>query len=163
MEHSTLDIRPVQPADNAALAFIIRTTLKEFGANHPGTVYYDETTDRLSEVFKAPGSFYHVAELGDVIVGGAGIYPTTGLPPGTCELVKMYLLPVARGSGLGKLLLETNIEKARQLGYSHMYLETMPELTSAIPLYEKYGFEYLDGALGESGHFGCAIHMLKAL
>jgi putative acetyltransferase len=44
-----------------------------------------------------------------------------------------------------------------------MYLETMPELTIAVPMYEKNGFQYLEAPLGNSGHFGCAIQMLKQL
>ena len=44
-----LSIRPIQPADNPVIAKIIRDTLAEFGANHPGTVYYDPTTDALFE------------------------------------------------------------------------------------------------------------------
>lgn len=44
-------IRPIQPSDNTFIAKIIRDTLAEFGANHPGTVYYDPTTDALYELF----------------------------------------------------------------------------------------------------------------
>ena len=40
-------LHPIQPSDNAAIAKIIRDTLTEFGAAHPGTVYYDKTTDTL--------------------------------------------------------------------------------------------------------------------
>jgi putative acetyltransferase len=39
----------------------------------------------------------------------------------------------------------------------------MPELVNAIPMYEKSGFTYLDGPMGNSGHFGCAIRMIKTL
>jgi putative acetyltransferase len=163
MSTSEIIIRPIQASDNAALANIIRRTLEEFGANHPGTVYYDESTDRLSEIFEANGSCYFVAEKEDVLLGGAGIYPTEALPNGVCELVKMYLLPIGRGTGLGKKLMEKCLNKARELGYQKVYLETMPELTSAIPMYEKFGFRYLDAPLGNSGHFGCAIQMLKLL
>ncbi|MCU0396405.1 MAG: GNAT family N-acetyltransferase [Chitinophagaceae bacterium] len=163
MEFKTFTIRPIAPADNAALASIIRRTLEEFKANHPGTVYYDDDTDRLSEVFMQPGSWYFVAEQEGSIVGGAGVFPTPGLPDGTCELVKMYLLPQARGTGLGKFLLHRCFEKAHELGYTRMYLETMPELTRAIPMYEQEGFRYLDGPMGNSGHFGCAIQMIREL
>ena len=163
MEFKTFTIRTIAPADNAALASIIRRTLEEFKANHPGTVYYDDETDRLSDVFEQPGSWYFVAEQDGSIVGGAGVYPTPGLPDGTCELVKMYLLPQARGTGLGKFLLHRCFDKALQLGYTHMYLETMPELTRAIPMYEQEGFRYLDGPMGNSGHFGCAIQMIREL
>ncbi|MFN3301092.1 MAG: GNAT family N-acetyltransferase, partial [Sediminibacterium sp.] len=93
-------IRPIEPADNKAIATIIRTALTEFGANKPGTVFYDDTTDHLYELFTAePQSGYFIALQDGVIVGGAGYYPTEGLPDGTCELVKMYLNAAARGMG----------------------------------------------------------------
>ena len=75
MEH-TYFIRDILPEDNAGLAIIIRQTLKEFGANKPGTVYYDESTDHLSAVFTKKGSCYFVVTVDGVLVGGAGIFPT---------------------------------------------------------------------------------------
>src|SRR3954467_14429141 len=99
-------IRVITPADNAAIAQIIRDSLAEFGANKPGTVFFDETTDHLYELFQQPGTLYLIAEVEDSILGGAGIYPSPGLPDRTCELVKMYLRTQARGKGLGKLLID---------------------------------------------------------
>jgi putative acetyltransferase len=92
-------IRKIIPDDNAALAIIIRTSLKEFNANKPGTVYFDETTDHLSDVFKTKRSAYYVIEKDGKIAGGGGFYPTEGLPSNTCELVKMYLAKEYRGKG----------------------------------------------------------------
>ncbi|AXY78353.1 GNAT family N-acetyltransferase [Paraflavitalea soli] len=158
-----VQIRTIEPADNAALAIIIRNTLTEFGANHPGTVYYDSTTDALHTLFQTPGSIYYVAIVNDQLMGGAGIFPSDGLPEGTCELVKMYLLPAARGLGLGKLLIDKALDFAREAGYRQVYLETMPELRKAVSVYEKFGFQYLPGPLGNTGHFGCDIWMLKKL
>lgn len=161
---SDIHIRPLEVRDNAALAQIIRNTLVEFGANHPGTVYYDEETDRLHSVFSAaPRSAYFVAEAGGRLLGGGGIYPTPGLPEDTCELVKMYLLPEGRGLGLGRKLIEHCIETAKEKGFSRIYLETMPELKQALNTYAKLGFHYLDGPMGSSGHFGCELWMLKEL
>ena len=156
-------IRTIARGDNKALATIIRNTLTEFKANKPGTVYYDETTDHLSEVFKIDGSIYFVAELNGEIIGGSGIYPTANLPEGTCELVKLYLSSKARGKGLGKTLLQKCIATAKEMGYKKIYLETMPELTIAIPMYEKLGFTYLPAAQGNSGHTGCDVWMIKEL
>lgn len=158
-----INIRAIRQADNVVLSKIIKNTLVEFKANHPGTVYYDASTDTLSDIFKTPHSYYFVAELNDEIVGGGGIYPTDGLPIGTCELVKMYLLPQGRGTGIGKMLIENCIAKAQVLGYTKIYLETMPELKQALGIYAKYGFEYLKAPLGNSGHTGCALWMLKNL
>ena len=161
MENIT--IRSIRQSDNPFLSKIVKDTLAEFGANHPNTVYYDPTTDTLFEVFLAPRSHYFVAELNGEVVGGGGIYPTDGLPEDTCELVKMYLLPNARGLGLGRTLIEKSIEWAKNAGYKQIYLESMPELKKALQVYAKFGFEYLPGPMGNSGHTGCSLWMLKKL
>lgn len=158
-----IQIRTIQPSDNPTLARIIRTTLAEFGANHPGTVYFDPSTDQLFELFLQPGSCYYVAFLNGEMVGGAGIFPSNGLPKGTCELVKMYLLPAARGIGLGKKLIQMALAFAEQNNYEQVYIETMPELQQAMKVYEKFGFQYLEGPMGNTGHTGCKIWMLKTL
>lgn len=156
-------IRPIQPTDNKALAIIIRNALAEFGANKPGTVFYDETTDALYELFQTPGSFYFVAHEDQQILGGGGIFPTDALPDATCELVKMYLHKDARGKGAGRQLIECCLNWAKEYGYKQVYLETMPELQQALKVYELFGFNYLDAPLGNSGHFGCDRWMLKTL
>lgn len=163
MSLSAITIRPIAPGDNARLAHIVRTTLAEFGANKPGTVYFDPTTDALYQLFQQPRSVYYVAEKEGIIVGGGGIYPTQGLPPDTCELVKMYLIPEARGIGLGRQLIEKNLQYAKDQGFQYVYIETMPELKNALKAYEKLGFEYIHQPLGNSGHFGCELWMLKKL
>jgi len=156
-------IRPIREADNAVIAAIIRKILIEFGANKPGTVYFDPTTDNLFQLFSVADAAYFIAEADDKIVGGSGVFPTPGLPEGCCELVKLYLLSEMRGQGLGLLLMEKCFQKAIDFGFTHMYLETMPELRTAIGLYEKAGFSFLPGPLGQSGHFGCDLWMIKNL
>jgi putative acetyltransferase len=160
---SEIIIRPIRETDNPVLSRIVKDTLAEFGANHPNTVYFDPSTDTLFEVFQVPRSHYFVAEVNEEIVGGGGIYPTDGLPDNTCELVKMYLLPHARGLGLGRTLIEKSIDWARDAGYKQIYLESMPELKKALEVYAKFGFEYLKGPMGNSGHTGCSLWMLKKL
>lgn len=160
---SEILIRPIRSTDNAALAVIIRNSLAEFGANKPGTVFFDATTDALYELFQTKGSAYFVAEENGNILGGGGIFPTEGLPATTCELVKMYLHKDARGKGLGKQMIEKCLSQAYANGYEQVYLETMPELKKALKVYELMGFTYLNGPLGNSGHFGCDRWMLKKL
>lgn len=158
-----MTIRKITPGDNSFLASIIRTSLAEFGANKVGTVYYDPTTDNLYQLFQQSDRVYFVAEQDGIVLGGAGIYPSAGLPHLTCELVKMYLHSAARGKGLGKLLIEKCIDFAKAFGYRQIYIETMPELRKAMSIYEKFGFRYLNGPLGNTGHFGCEVWMLKDL
>ena len=159
-----ITIRDIQLEDNPFISKIIRTALEEFGANKPGTVYFDDSTDHLFELFQlAEGSHYFIALVNDEVVGGGGLYPTEALPNGTCELVKMYLKSNYRGIGLGKQMMNTCLAWAKENGYDKVYLETMPELKNAVAVYEKLGFQYLTKPMGNSGHNGCDIWMLKAI
>ena len=158
------NIIPIAPTHNKALATIIRAAREEFGANKPGTAYFDICTDHLYELFSdTPQSFYFVALADDKVLGGAGIFPTEGLGATTCELVKMYLTPNARGTGLGQKLIATCLTEAKKIGFTYVYLETMPELEKAVSVYEKFGFTYLDAPMGNTGHNGCNIWMLKEI
>jgi putative acetyltransferase len=160
----TIQIRPIEQKDNIDIAKVIRGALEEFGANKPGTVYFDPTTDALFELFNnTPGSYYYIATIDNNVVGGAGIFPTENLPNGTCELVKLYLHKDARGTGLGKQLLNTAMQWAKENGYTQVYLESMPELSKAVTIYENVGFKRIDQPLGNSGHCGCDIWMIKNL
>jgi putative acetyltransferase len=158
-----INIRTITPSDNAALAVIVRNSLAEFGANKPGTVFFDPTTDDLYSLFQTPNSIYYIAEENGQLLGGAGIFPTDGLPAGVCELVKMYLKKETRGRGLGRFLIDKCLASAKEMGFNRVYLETMPELKKAVSVYEKFGFEYLSGPMGNSGHFGCDVWMIKQL
>jgi putative acetyltransferase len=163
MNPDNIQIRTIIPGDNRELAVIIRNSLEEFGAARPGTVYFDPTTDHLYELFRTSGSHYYTALAGGEIVGGGGVYPSKGLPKGTCELVKMYLQPGQRGKGLGKAIIEKCLAFAKDNGYEKVYIETLPELGKAMSVYERAGFRYLDSPLGNTGHFGCDVWMLKDL
>ncbi|CAN5601786.1 GNAT family N-acetyltransferase [soil metagenome] len=160
---SNIEIRKIEKTDNPLLAKIIRNALEEFNANKPGTVYFDESTDHLFELFQTANNNYNVVLLDNEVVGGAGIFDTEGLDDVTCELVKMYLSPKARGKGIAKLLMTASIEAAKNAGFKKIYLETMPELKNAIPLYEKSGFTYLPHPLGNTGHNGCDVWMIKSI
>jgi len=158
-----INVRPIAREDNAVLAKVIRQVMEEFGVNLPNTVYTDPTTDHLYELFQKEKAVYNVAELDGKVVGGGGIYPTENLPEGVCELVKMWLLPEARGLGLGRSMIERCMQQAKELGYTKIYLESMPELKQALRIYEKFGFEYLNAQMGNSGHNGCQKWMIRTL
>ena len=159
----SLTFRHIQVTDNKKLAEVIRTVLREFKIDRPGTVYTDPSTDSLFEYFQTFGSSYWLAFDDDKLIGGCGIYPTEGLPKNHVELVKFYLLSGYRGLGIGKELMFKCFSDAEKLNYKHIYLESMPELNVAVGLYEKYGFKPISERLGTSGHFACNILMLKSL
>jgi putative acetyltransferase len=148
-------IRPITPADDPAVAAIIRAVMTEHGASGPGFAIHDAEVEAMHAAYQGPGAIYFVIDDGGEVIGGGGIAPLAGGPPDTCELKKMYFLPRARGRGVGRRLLERCLAEARTRGYRRCYLETLESMGAARALYEKLGFRPLAGALGATGHFSC--------
>lgn len=122
---------------------------------HPAPVPYLPTRQRiicLNSSAQAPGAVLWVGEQDGTLVGCCGIYPTEGLPPETVELVKFYVNASARGRGIGWALLEKSLESAREIGYRHRYLESLPVFGKSVSLYEQQDFRRLDQRLGNSGY-----------
>lgn len=147
--------REIEPADDAAVAAIIRTVMPEFGAKGPGFAIMDPEVDAMSAAYCGPRSVYYVVVSDGKVVGGGGVGPLAGADDGVCELRKMYFLKEARGTGAGKALLAECIRAATRFGYTTMYLETLTGMDAARVLYEKAGFSRLEAQMGKTGHFGC--------
>jgi putative acetyltransferase len=57
------------------------------------------------------------------------------------EFKRLYVRPQYRGQGLGHVLLDWIIEQAKALGYRELVADTMPEMTTALAMYDRAGFE----------------------
>ncbi|MGB0880339.1 MAG: GNAT family N-acetyltransferase [Polaribacter sp.] len=156
-------IREIQPQDNPQIAKVIRDVLIEFGVPKVGTAYEDKATDAMFENFKKSASVYYVIEHKNKVVGGGGIAQLDNFEGKTCELQKMYFLPIARRKGLGSKLIASCLQKAKSFGYTHCYLETMPYMEVARALYRKNGFTNLEKPMGNTGHYSCNVWMIKDL
>lgn len=163
MSKDTIVIREIQPQDNAQLEQVIRACFHEFKIPLEGTAYEDEETPRMFESYQNANDVYFVIDYNGDVLGGAGIKPLKDFDNSICELQKMYFSPKVRGKGLGKKMFETCLEAAKDLGYAKCYLESAPQLKAAIYIYESYGFEHLDAALGNTGHYSCGVWMIKDL
>lgn len=148
-------IRPIEPRDDAEMATIIRSVMTEFGAVGEGYSINDAEVDEMCAAYSGPGAAYWVVEQEGRVLGGAGFGPLAGGDDATCELKKMYLVPGARGRGLGRQLIDLCLDGARGAGYARCYLETLEHMAAARRLYEAYGFEALGGPLGATGHTSC--------
>lgn len=148
-------IRRVERGDDPLLAGIIRSVMTEHGVCGPGTSIHDPEVDKMWKTYQGPRARYFVVERDGRVIGGAGFAPLAGADARICELQKMYLVPEARGLGVGARLLATCLDEARAAGYQTCYLETSTLMARARRLYESFGFTARASACGATGHFGC--------
>ena len=141
-----LNYRKIEAADDTEIAKIIRSNLEKFHLKLPGTAYFDPELDHLSDYYssKPDKRIYFVAldEKGQVI-GGVGIAEFNGID-NCAELQKLYLGNLAKGKGYGKDLMMIAEDWARSAGYKNLYLETHTNLSVALKLYEKMGFQQVE-------------------
>lgn len=133
-----MNLRPATNADRAEIEALVFAALHEHGLS-PSP---DSTDIDLADIegFYGNGSgFFDVLiDSDEIIVGTVAIHRTEDE---LCELRKMYLAPAARGGGWGRRLLDHAIERAREMGFRRIWLETADSLESAHRLYERNGFE----------------------
>ncbi len=158
-----IKIRTIKRKDNEVIAQVIRDVLLEMGVPKIGTAYEDTSLDMMFEAYDHPRHSYFVVEEKGEIIGGGGIAPLENGDTDTCELQKMYFLPVARGKGVGHEMINLCLDFAKKQGYSKCYLETMPYMKAARKLYKKVGFTELEGPRGDTGHYSCQAWMIKDL
>jgi putative acetyltransferase len=156
-------IRSIEKRDNLQIARVIRSVLVELGVPKVGTAYADKSLDAMFENYQKEKADYFVLEENGEVIGGAGIAQLDNYKGNVCELQKMYFLPVARGHGLGTEMIDRCLKTAKKLGYEQCYLETMSYMEAAQKLYNRYGFRYLDGPMGDTGHYSCGVHMILDL
>ena len=104
---------------------------------------YDGEADigpaRVADMFEPPdGVFLVVRDDDGRAVGCGGI---CRFDAARAELKRMYVVPEARGLGLGRRLLVELEEHARALGYTGIVLETGDRQPESVGLYVSAGFE----------------------
>ena len=156
-------IQEITPQYDADMREIITLVGKEFGAIGEGFGPSDAEVEFMSQYYKdEDSSRYFVASVDNCLVGGCGIAPFNQRND-VCELRKLFLLPKSRGLGIGKKLTADCLEYAKCKGYKKCYLDTLANMTQAIGLYEKLGFQHLNKPLDGTIHGGCDVWMLKDL
>ncbi len=140
-------MRRANNRDCTEITNLVFGVLKEYGLR-PDPAETDADLDDIERSYFARGGVFLVLEDRDgAIIAAYGLYP---LEDQTCELRKMYLEKAHRGKGLGKLLLDSALAQAKELGFKRITLETAFVLKEAIGLYESYGFEkYQAGHISE--------------
>ncbi len=137
--------KKLTPAYDTAIAELVRNNLKAHQLDIPGTVYYDENLNHLSDYYDAAPDkrIYYVLMEADAVLGGIGLAEFSGIDD-CAELQKLYLEDSAKGRGLSYDMMEKIEAIARELGYKRIYLETHDNLKVAIHLYEKCGYREIE-------------------
>jgi putative acetyltransferase len=130
------------PANNAytkVMKSLVFDVLVEYGLK-PGAIDFC-LDDVEKHYFERGGYFVVILDKNATVVATGGLYP---LENGSLELRKMYLLSAHRRKGLGQWMLTTLLEKARDLGFERVELDTASVLKEAIALYKKNGFQLFE-------------------
>lgn len=133
-------IQPVRtPADLAATAELFAA----YAASLPVDLGYQEFGDELAALpgkYAPPaGELFLARDAAGALLGCVGLRPLA--EDGCCEMKRLFLLPAARGLGLGRALTEAVVDQARRAGYRELRLDTLASMTAAQALYGKMGFD----------------------
>lgn len=155
-------IRPFQPADNTAVAVIIRGCVAEVGYPNSEYLKKPELLENLFDTYNKPKSrFYVLVETATGEVVGCGGYAPLHDDKTVGEIQKLYFAPRVRGKGYGKILTQRLVSEAEQEGFVSLYIETVPEMQTAIALYGKLGFVRLAKRLTVNGIDYLTVYMLR--
>lgn len=129
-------IRDWQPADRTAAADLIGQVLTDYGLTwEPEGADIDVVQ---VETHYQHGEFWVIEQAGKVV--GTAAYLPIERGDQAVEIRKMYLLPIARGQGLGRFLLGQLEETIATRGFKEIWLETATVLKEAVRMYDSSGY-----------------------
>jgi len=98
---------------------------------------YEAEFAGLPGKYASPHGRLLLAWQGDSVVGCAALRQVDQT---TCEMKRVYVRPAARGTQLGRRLVERILLEAKAAGYARICLDVLPEFTAALQIYLSFGF-----------------------
>ncbi len=136
-------IRQWEADDRDKAASVISSVLSEYGLDwEPDGA--DKDVLKIEDYYLDNGGDFWVIEYQNEIVGTGAYYPIERGEKAV-EIRKMYLLPKARGFGLGKYLLQQLEAAISCHDFKQIWIETASILTEAVKLYESNGYQPATG------------------
>ena len=140
-------IRQATPADIGAIQVVIADANLPFRGTVPDSFFDSYLSSALDVAGRLRDGQVLVAAVDDRVVGTITFYreaneeliPVT-FPSGTAGIRATAVDPAARGQGIGRLLVDACIERARAAEATDIGLHTAPFMETAIRLYERAGF-----------------------
>ena len=94
--------------------------------------------EHLASEYSAPTGAFLLAREQGTALGCAGV---RRFAERDGEIKRLYVVPAARGRGIGALLARSIVAEARRLGYARLLLDTLPAMREAQALYVSLGFK----------------------
>lgn len=137
MLQDQVELRDADPDSPAALACL--------------AAYYQQLTNQVpgaspemltlpladAAKYRAPQGAFLIAWSDDLPVACASFRPHE---PGTAEIKRLWVDPVARGQGLGRRMMRAIESRARDMGFTRAILDSNTALTEAVALYRSDGW-----------------------
>lgn len=144
MGEQMVRVRDARPRELDAVAGLLVACFREHLPAFPADVG-DTYLREVADVEARASSPVIVAEWDAQLVGSVTFLPDSRhdghpWPPGGSVLRLLAVLPSARGRGIGGVLTDECISRARQAGAAFLGLHTAPFMIAARRLYERYGF-----------------------
>lgn len=144
--------------DSEKIIELVKKILPEFDLSFDPESSENDLLDIENTYINNGGVFLIIENSNSEIIGTAALLK---VDEKTAKLKKMYVDKRYRNQGLGKSLLERILRKATELDFEEITLETVHTMQAAINLYQKYGFEKVNGCNAASPR--CDIIMSKNL
>ena len=132
----TFSIRRYVGADHARVVELHVLGLEQFEANSPRGSW-DADIDDIEGVYLSNKGEFLVGELDGEVVAMGGFRQKTEM---VAELKRMRVHPKYQRRGFGQAILTELEKRAKSLGYSSFFLDTLPTMAPARHLYSKNGF-----------------------
>ena len=132
-----MEVRQYIASDHDAVWAIHNVALNDVGA-HAGNGPWDDDLHRIETEYLDAGGEFYVGVLEDRIVAMGAIKRLTDA---RAEICRMRVHPNLQRRGLGTRILSNLEERARELGFRTLTLETTAGQVAAIRMYTKAGYE----------------------
>ncbi|MCA8884088.1 MAG: GNAT family N-acetyltransferase [Rhodobacteraceae bacterium] len=134
----SVQIRPIDPGDRANWSDLWRAYLAFYGTDLPDALYHQQFARLTSRV---PSIHGLVADRDGTLVGLVHYlyHPHGWKSCDVCYLQDLYVTPEARGTGLGRALIEAVYAAADTHGTPDVYWTTQDFNAEARHLYDRVG------------------------
>lgn len=103
---------------------------------------FDHEVAHLPGDYAAPRGALLLAFVDGALAGCCALRPIDAADiPNAAEMKRLYVRKAFRGFGLGRQLVESTLDAARQYGYDCVLLDTLDDMEAARTLYTDLGFE----------------------